>query len=54
MARYKKQRQGKNDANTGKVPQEVAKDKSSLKSVGHEDHHTNLPPTLPYPALCLV
>ena len=51
MARYKKQRQGKNDANTGKVPQEVAKDKSSLKSVGHEDHQhrwhhsvRNLPP----------
>ena len=51
MARHKKQRQGKNDANTGKVPQEVAKDKSSLKSVGHEDHQhrwhhsvRNLPP----------
>ena len=51
MARYKKQRQGKNDANTGKAPQEVAKDKSSLKSVGHEDHQhrwhhmvRNLPP----------
>ena len=51
MARHKKQRQGKNDANTGKVPQEVAKDKSSLKSVGHEDHQhrwhhsvQNLPP----------
>ncbi len=51
MARHKKQRQGKNDANIGKVPQEVAKDKSSLKSVGHEDHQhrwhhsvRNLPP----------
>ena len=38
MARHKKQRQGKNDANTGKVPQEVEKDKSSLKSVGDEDY----------------
>ena len=37
MARKKKQ-QRKNDANTGKVPQEVAKDKSSLKSVAHKDH----------------
>ena len=37
MAPYKK-RQGKNNANTGKVPQEVAKDKSSVKSVAHEDH----------------
>jgi hypothetical protein len=51
MARYKKPRQVKNDANTGKVPQEVAKDKSSLKSVGDEDHQhrwhqcvQNLPP----------
>ena len=33
MARYKKQRQGKNDANTRKVPQEVAKDKSSLNVI---------------------
>jgi len=37
MVRKTKQ-QGKNDANTGKVPQEVAKDKSSLKSVAHDDH----------------
>jgi len=34
----KTKQQGKNDANTGKVPQEVAKDKSSLKSVAHDDH----------------
>ncbi len=37
MARKTKQ-QGKNDANTWKVPQEVAKDKSTLKSVAHNDH----------------
>ena len=38
MARKKPKQQGKNNANTGKVPQEVAKDKSSLQSVTHEDH----------------
>jgi hypothetical protein len=37
MARKTKE-QGKNDANNRKVPQEVAKDKSSLKSVAHDDH----------------
>ena len=36
MARKKKQ-EGKNNVYTEKVPQEVLKDKSSLKSVGHED-----------------
>ena len=37
MARKKKQ-QGKDDAYTEKVPQEVGKDKSrTLKSVAHED-----------------
>ena len=38
MVRRKTKQQGKNDANTGKVLQEVAKDKSSLKSVRHDDH----------------
>ena len=28
----------KKDTNTWKVPQEVAKDESSLKSVAHDDH----------------
>ncbi len=38
MARKKKQ-EGKNDAYTKKVPQEVAKNKSrTLKSVAHYDH----------------
>ena len=37
MTRKTKQ-QGKNNANTGKVPQEVAKNKSTLKSVAHDDH----------------
>jgi hypothetical protein len=52
MARYKNNKpKGKINANTGKVPQEIAKDNSSLKSVGHEDHQhrwhhsvRNLPP----------
>ena len=30
--------QGKNDTNTGKVPQAVVKDKSTLKSVAHGNH----------------
>ena len=36
MARDKQHR--KNDANTGTVPQELVKDKSTLKSVAHNDY----------------
>ena len=36
MARDKRHR--KNDANTGTVPQELVKDKSTLESVAHNDY----------------
>ena len=39
MARNNKQhRKSKNNATTGKIPQEVPKDKSTLKSVAYDDH----------------
>ena len=62
MAR--KKRHSKNVANTGKVSEELVKDKSTLESVAHNDYvggggfnlsqfYANLPslPTPPYPAL---
>jgi hypothetical protein len=39
MMTRKKKQEGKNDAYTEKVPQDVAKNKSrTLKSVAHDDH----------------
>ena len=40
MAR--KKQHCKKDANNWKVPQEVVKDESSLKSVAHDDHRLTI------------
>ena len=37
-----KKQHPKKDATTWKVPQEVAKDESSLQSVAHDNHHLTI------------